>query len=176
MIIDTDFMSEDNKTFIRDYVLKGQIPFFLASSTVGTDKNYFLSHSILKRPEERTEGETFTSVFSEQFMDIFYKFIHKNNILATEIMRCCINLTFSVENNQCPIHVDHPFPHKQLIVYLNDCLDKDAHTVVLKEDEKTILHSIEPEQFKGVCFDSSPHYGIFPKKGIRLIVVYTFKT
>ena len=64
--------------------------------------------------------------------------------------------------------------NKQLIIYLNQPQDTNSKTVVLDEDKETILKEIVPEQFKGVCFETKPHYLYYPRYGYRVICVYTF--
>ena len=107
-------------------------------------------------------------------MNLLENFAKKNNIPSGEFLRCSINFTFADKNERSEIHQDHDFPHKQLIIYLNES-DKKATTVILDDDKKTVLKEIEPEQFKGVCFENKPHYLNYPKKGYRVICVYTFR-
>jgi hypothetical protein len=60
-------------------------------------------------------------------------------------------------------------------VYLNNPQDKDSKTIILNKKEDTVLKEIKPKQFRGVMFDSLPHYHIMPKKGERIVFVITFK-
>jgi hypothetical protein len=85
----------------------------------------------------------------------------------------CINLTFNNGTKKCPIHQDHEYPHKQLIIYLNDA-DIDSKTIILDKKNK-VLKKITPEKYKGVCFENLHHYMIYPKKGERVVLVTTFK-
>ena len=103
---------------------------------------------------------------------VFKSFVLKNNIEVKEVLRCAINLTFNTMEEKCPTHDDHDYPHKQFLMYLNDCFDKNAKTVILKNNEKL---EIVPEKFKAICFDSAPHYMIYPKKDIRVVLVVTFR-
>ena len=61
----------------------------------------------------------------------------------------CFNLTYANGMEKSGVHVDHKYPHKQIILYLNDC-DKDAKTVIVDDKgkdskiitpEKSILRS-----------------------------------
>jgi len=45
----------------------------------------------------------------------------------------------------------------------------------MDDSEKTILKEIEPKKFKGVYFESCPHYMIYPSQDIRVVLVYTFR-
>lgn len=175
LIEDKDFITEEQKTFIDEIILSSNFPYYLNSTTVETDNNTFLNHVVLKRPEERESGAPlFNSPYSDPIVEIFKSFIVKNKINCEELLRCAVNLTYKTHDKKCPVHTDHGYHHKQLLIYLNDCKDKEAKTVLLDNTGK-ILHKIAPEQYKGVCFNSCPHYMIFPKKDIRVVLVYTFR-
>ena len=175
IIVDENFLSEKNKKFIEETVLSNNFPFYLNNKTTRFDDNKFFSHVIIKRPEERKENESlFNSPYANEFIDIFKSFIVKNKINTEEILRGSVNLTFRTFENKCSVHEDHAYPHKQLLIYLNNCKDKEAKTVLLNNVGK-IIHKITPEQYKGVCFDSCPHYMIFPKRDIRAVMIFTFR-
>ena len=169
-IIDQDFLSKDSINFIEKTVLSSSFPYYYSPNTIHNppDNNAYMSHDILKRPEERGPGEMFNSTHGEQFLKILKEFTDKNNIDVKEALRISVNITFAGTTDRCPTHTDHPYHHQQLLVYLNDCEDKEAYTVVNDIN-------IKPERFKGVSFSSAPHYMIFPKKGARIVAVFTFR-
>lgn len=173
MIEDKNFLNNDQIKFIDNIILGSGFPYYLYDNSVDNDKNKFLCHIILIRPEEKNGSEPFyNSNFYEPVLDIFKSFVLKNNIEVKEVLRCAINLTFNTMEEKCSTHDDHDYPHKQFLMYLNDCFDKNAKTVILKNNEK---FEIVPEKFKAICFDSSPHYMIYPKKDIRVVLVVTFR-
>lgn len=175
LIEDKDFLTQEQKNFIENILLSNNFPFYINYSAVEGDGNKFFSHCLLRRPEERIKGQPlFNSSYAEQIVDIFKTFIIKNKINCEEMLRCSVNLTFKTMSKKCPVHLDHDYDHKQLLIYLNDCVDKEAKTVLLDDTGKKVLHEIIPEKFKGVCFGSCPHYMSFPKKDIRVVLVYTF--
>lgn len=175
LIEDKDFLRQEQKDFINNIFLSSNFPYYLNHRSVGEDGNKYLSHTILKRPEEREKGETFRSDYSDYAIDIFKTFVVKNRINTEELLRCNINLCFKTKDKDCPIHEDHDYKHRQLLIYLNDPMDKTAKTILLDPTAKKVLHKITPEQYKGVCFDSCPHSFHFPKKDIRVVLVYTFR-
>ena len=176
LIQDDDFLTQEQKYFIDNIVLSANFPYYLNKSSVGNDGNKYLSHSILKRPEERKNDEDmFSSPYANHAIEIFKTFIIKNKINTQELLRCTFNLCFKTNNKDCTIHTDHDYDHKQLIIYLNDPMDKTSKTVLLDNTRKKILHKLTPKQYKGVCFESCPHYFSFPKKDIRVVLVYTFR-
>lgn len=177
LIEDKNFLSKNSIYFIEKAIIYGDFPFFLHHRTTSgeKDQNHFFGHVVIKRPEEKSESDPiYNSDLAENFINIFEDFIVKHKIDCQELLRCCVNLTFNTESEKCPTHVDHWYPHKQLIVYLNDC-DKDAVTVLLDKSRKKKIAEITPEKYKGACFDSGPHYMKFPKKGIRIAIIYTFR-
>ena len=175
IIEDNNFLKLKQKKFIDEIILSDEFPYFLNTNAVRGDNNSFLSHTIIKRPEERKKDEPlYNSYFANKSIEIFKSFIVKNKINCEELLRCAVNLTYKTHDKKCPVHTDHGYPHRQLLIYLNDCKDKEAKTVLLDNTGK-ILHKIAPEQYKGVCFNSCPHYMIFPKKDIRVVLVYTFR-
>lgn len=176
LIEDDDFLRQEQKDFINKILLSPNFPYYLNLFSVDKDDdNAYLSHSILNRPEERKPGEVFKSAYADQAVDIFKTFIIKNRINTEELLRCTINLCFKTKNKTCVVHNDHDYKHKQLIIYLNDPIDKTSKTILLNEKQDKIIHRITPKQYKGVCFDSCPHYFYFPKKDIRVAIVYTFR-
>tara|TARA_Y100001937_G_scaffold73013_1_gene99277 strand:- start:754 stop:1296 length:543 start_codon:yes stop_codon:yes gene_type:complete len=177
LIEDDDFLKDEHKYFIDNIILSSQhFPYYLNTSAVGDDGNKFLSHTILRRPEERANDEQiFRSPYADHAIEIFKTFIIKHKIDTEELLRCAVNLCFKTKSKDCTIHTDHEYDHKQLIIYLNDPIDKTAKTILLDPSKKKILHKLTPKQYKGVCFDSCPHYFNFPKKDIRVVLVYTFR-
>ena len=171
-----NFLSKDSIDFIENQVLSSSFPYYFNAHTIHDppDNNAYMGHDILRRPEERNEGETFNSNYGEQFLKILKEFTDLINYNLTDIYRISVNITFAGATGNCPIHIDHPYSHHQLLVYLNDC-DPVSKTVVLSQDKSEVEHIISPKKYMGACFSSAPHYMIFPKKGARAVIVYTFK-
>jgi hypothetical protein len=176
MIEDTDFLTSIQKNYIDEVILGAHFPYYINDSAVKNDQNSYLGHQIMIRLEDRKEGDPpFNSPHHQQIVDIFESFVLKNKIICNEILRCSVNLTYKTNSDKCPIHQDHDYSHKQLLVYLNDCKDKGAKTVLMDESETKVLKEIIPEKFKGVYFESCPHYMIYPSQDIRVVLVYTFR-
>ena len=178
LIEDTNFLNKDQKDHIDNVVLGDNFPWFFQKVSVQPNKHSipkndksFLCHLVLKRPEERFKNEYFNSSESKFCVDVLNTFCKKNNITYKKILRIAYNLTFNNGFSKSDLHEDHTYTHKQLIVYLNDC-EKKLYTVI-KNKNKEI--KIEPKKFKGVCFESKPHYMFFPKKKERVILIITFR-
>ena len=175
-IEDKNFIDDEQKRIIKETLYNENMPWFL--QPYAEDKNVFapiFNHSIIRRPGVREDGEVFNSNFEHRsiFMALLTKFCKKNNYELNEILRCSINFTFDNNSEKCGIHQDHDVPYHQLLIYLNDS-DENSKTVVLDDDRKTVLKEIKPEAYKGVLFEGKPHYHYFPKKGYRIVCVYTF--
>lgn len=166
---DSNFLNSNQKKFIENVIQGEHFPFYLNKGSVIGDGNASLFHIVKKRPED---GGEWNNNVKEYFIDILNTFCTKNNIKYKQIIRCAVNLTFKNKDKKCPTHKDHTFNHKQLILYLNNPLDKKSTTILLKNNK--IYKEIKPEKFKGICFDNIEHYHYFPKKGHRLVLVYTF--
>jgi hypothetical protein len=173
LIEDKNFLKIEHIKFIENTILKSNFPFYYQNYSIPNDKNEILTHVVIKGPEYRKQNETFSdSNYLNIFIDILNTFCKKNNILVNEIYRIGVNLTFNNGVKKCQTHIDHDFPHKQLLIYLNDIKDKNSYTVLINKKK---IKKIKPVKYKGICFDNVPHYHYYPKKGARIVAVFTFK-
>lgn len=168
IIEDINFLNEEQKSKINSLFENQITPFYLSKDAAFKNDGgfHFIHHVIHRdRPNE------LNSDLKDFFVEILNSFCKKNNIKYKNIFRSAINITF---NNgavyKCPVHVDHPFKHKQLLIYLNDSI---GDTVILNKKNEPVK-IIEPLKFKGIFFESSPHFHYFPIKGIRIVSVTTF--
>ena len=169
-----DFLTDENKKFINEILLSNSFPFYRNFTlTSPEDKNIFLCHVLLVRPEERIYKDHINSLYFSETLKIILSFFNKFKIKHKEILRMSINYTYNNGVDKCPVHQDHEYPHKQIIIYLNDA-DSSSKTVILDKNDK-ILKEIIPQKNKGICFDNKPHYHFYPKKGERIILIATFK-
>ena len=184
-----NFLSPEQKKIITQVIEKSELPFYMGPAFHSL-KYPYLSHVLVKRPEDRrgdpgkrnvdditypskyTAVNQFNSIHADTFLEFLFAFCDKYEIKVNQVFRASINLSFNIGLKKCPSHVDHEFDHKQLIIYLNDC-DKSAKTVLLTDDNK-ISDTITPEKYKGVLFKTCKHYLVYPKKGCRIIAIYTF--
>jgi len=169
---DDDFLSKESKDFIDHEVLGLNFSFFHKTRIIEGDDRYngFFEHTILRAGEDN-----WNSKYHPWGEGILQDFVSKNNLTYKLIHRMSINLTYNNGMIKCPVHKDHLFPHKQLIVYLNDVQDKKAKLFILDDDEKKILKKVTPKQYRGVCFNNSHHWHYHPRFGERLAFVTTFE-
>ncbi len=170
-IIDNKFLSKKSKQAIRNIILGLNFPFYHRTKVLTNNNNYYgyLEHTILVPGEK--DWNSNAHVIGEGILNDFIK---KHKLSFKKIHRMAINLTYNNGTVKCPVHNDHEFPHKQLIVYLNPVQDISSKLVLLDKNNKE-KKSILPKQFRGVCFDSCSHYHYYPKFGERIAFVCTFE-
>ena len=176
MIIDKDFLTEQEKIIVRDTVLSSNIPWFLNDKTTVLDemtnsslidnktKEHFqFTHSL------RKELEIKSGYYDYLHDNVFVKFLQKHNMYCTRIIRAKLNFVSSIQEDvhQTP-HVDVTFPHNVFLYYIND---SDGDTILFNEKydgtkkELTIAESINPEMGKAILFDGlTYHSPTAPKK------------
>jgi hypothetical protein len=173
---DDNFLTQEQIKFIDNIFVSRQMPFYYQPDSVKGDTISFFANIIKDRPEYSQSGVEINSFeYYSLFKDILITFCTKNKINFKEILRIAVNITYNNGVEKCPVHKDHDYPHNQLLLYLNEPLDKLSRTVILDDNEQTILKEITPERFKGVCFENKPHYHHYPKIGERIVAVYTFR-
>ena len=174
MILDKNFLSKDSIDFIENYILSADCPFYMQKGIGVGDDTKNLTHVVLPRPE--TRSDTYEKhPYYDKFENILVEFCKNNNLACSEIFRISINLTYyNCERVNSVTHIDHDFEHNQLLVYLNNPLDKNCSTVLLNNNDE-IYGEVNPEKYIGLCFPKMKHYLKFPKIGERYVLVYTFR-
>ena len=124
-----------------------------------------LSHAFIKRPEQiryptvQCDGANFAH-------DVVQEILTHNDIILQCIYRLNLNMVFpQAGNQQTPVHVDHPFPHDNIIIYFSN-------------EGKTILENDEhdPKEDDVIIFPGLPHCQELPKSDMRLVLVATCLT
>ena len=132
----------------------------------GHDDYPFLSHKFLTRPLDSCLYSQVNSPHALNVSNIFKEICEHNNIKPQVIYRMNANAVYPTEKNlPSPVHVDHEFPHKNLLIYLTD--PQGGTTIVegkeyLAKEDDVIL------------FDGKPHCARPPSKDIRIVLVFTF--
>lgn len=174
-IQDDNFLNDEHKTFINDIILDDDFAWYHQNySIVKDDCDKFFTHIVVKRPEDNNGNSKINSIHYEKMIELLYAFTDKNNIKCNTLLRCGLNLTYNNGVEKCKVHRDHNFEHKQLLICLNDPIDKEAYTVILDKDKKTELKRIAPKQYQGIYYNNQPHYQFYPKSGHRVMAVFTF--
>ena len=182
-----NILNKKEKDFLKKAIVNSSsFSFYLNTSDVDSNfkfnnpkLNYFpfFTHTVLLRPEQSDNANKESRIHSNTynfFTDLFSKLSKRCKFKYEEIFRININLTFNNGKEKSHVHVDHYFPHKQLILYLHSD-DLNACTCIVNKKNKKIK-KIKPSPNKAVVFDGElDHYHIVPKKGYRVVLIYTFK-
>jgi hypothetical protein len=170
---DKNFLSQIQKQKWENLLNNFSFPFYLDDAKADFPNQYtYLSHILLHRSQDQKPFlGSFNSEHAPYFVSLLHSFCKKNNIVVAKIHRMAINLTFNLGKIKPHIHTDHEHDYYHLLIYLNDC-DPKACTIILNKKKK-IIKRIQPEKYKGVCFNKHYHYHLYPKKGCRIVAVYT---
>ena len=172
-----NILSEGEKKFLKKQVLNNfHFPFYLGKSCIVGKNDYFpfLSHKILLSPEDVKKGDNRkNSPLHHYCTNLFNTLSKRFKFEYKQLLRICINFTFNNGVKACGIHLDHPYFHKQLLIYLH-ADDKNSFTLFYDKDEKKVIKKIRPEPNTGVISHSHPHRQLTPQKGYRIVLVYTF--
>ncbi len=125
----------------------------------------YFSHKLLTRPGGGEEHlfPTIASEYLKSFADLLYSVFDLNAIEVKCIYRMSVNLVMPSTNSHSPLHVDHSFPHRNIIMYLTDA---GGDTVVNDE-----VYS--PKEDDIIMFEGE-HYHHFPMKDARIVFVATY--
>ena len=163
---------------LKELILGGDFPWFRLESTIvspdfkcdeGHEDFPFLSHRALTRPDGQPPClySQVTSQYVDYMQQVFLEIAKSNDINPQVIYRINVNATYPTKNNlPSPLHIDHYFPHKNMIIYLTDthggCTIVDGKEYNSKEDDVII--------FNGDLM----HCAKPPSKDIRVVMVVTF--
>jgi hypothetical protein len=153
---------------LREHILGENFPWY-CSSTSSTSKGImFFSHCLLRRPDTEFPSPRISSnQYYEHVVPVLRDIFNHNNILVNSIMRININCTLNVGGGMaCPLHCDHEFKHKNLLIYLND---STGPTVVINGETEKEEH-FYPKQDIIIKFEGR-HYHYQPNIGERRIVL-----
>ena len=134
--------------------------------TTGHRNFAFFSNTLLARPG--TGGLKYPIPIFEH-LDTISQMLNEiwdyNNINVNCIFRINANLVYPQTGIQAsPIHRDHDFPHKNLLIYLTDAGGK----TVCGED----VHN--PQEDDIIEFDGLEHYYYLPLEKPRVVLVVTY--
>ena len=132
----------------------------------GHQRMPFMSHNILIRPEHIGYPTKASPYFN--MVCFALKEIHEfNDVKIKGLYRINANLTFPTAPLLPSIpHVDHDFPHENVLIYLNDT---GGDTVVDGEH-------YSPHEDDVITFGGEKHYMYPPEKGGRIVIVATYET
>ena len=154
----------------RNLVLSGDFSWYYGISTDTSEVNApghihveYYGHDFVCRPEALSYSEP-VSPFINESIQVLREIIDHNNLFKSYIFtRAAANCTFPNEGAQLSHpHVDHNFPHFNLIVYLTDT---GGETFVEDEIHNPKIHDVI--LFRG------RHYMKRPTRDRRIVLVAT---
>ena len=156
----------------KNFMLSGDFPWFRMGSTAfedhqeGHEDFSFLSHRFLTRPLNSCLYTKVNSSHVDEMERVFREIAYANDIDPQVIYRMNANAVYPTENNlPSPLHVDHDFPHHNMIIYLTD--PQGGSTIV--EGKEYMANEDDV-----LIFDGKLHCARPPRKDVRIVLVITF--
>jgi len=156
----------------KNFMLSGDFPWFRMGSTAfedhqeGHEDFSFLSHRFLTRPLNSCLYTKVNSSHVDEMERVFREIAYANDIDPQVIYRMNANAVYPTENNlPSPLHVDHDFPHNNMIIYLTD--PQGGSTIV--EGKEYMANEDDV-----LIFDGKLHCARPPRKDVRIVLVITF--
>ena len=126
----------------------------------------FLSHRFLTRPLNSCLYSKVNSSHVDEMQRVFREITFANDIHPQVIYRMNANAVYPTENNlPSPLHVDHDFPHNNMVIYLTD--PQGGSTMV--EGKEYMANEDDV-----LIFDGKLHCARPPRKDVRIVLVITF--
>ena len=147
----------------KEVALSDTLPVHWQSSYTGV---FCYSHHLIARPELLYYSHP-VSTHADLFVAAIGQTLSANNLAGNgfHIIRAAINVVHPSEGNQfSEPHVDHPFPHVNLLMYFTDV---GGRTFCEKEEH-------DPQEDDIILFKGE-HYMERPKKDRRVILVSTLQ-
>lgn len=158
---------EGEKSFLG-FVKSNIFPWYHLKST---DNFTAMGHIIMMRPETQIRG-TQNSPHMPAAEELFLRICGDNYVTVEMIHRIAFNLTFADPSPHGDIHLDHLFPHKNFLLYLNEF---DGGDTYLFNENAQITETIKQQENKFVFFDGDLHaQGFCKPQQHRIIMVVTF--
>ena len=126
----------------------------------------FLSHRFLTRPLNSCLYTKVNSSHVDEMERVFREIAYANDIDPQVIYRMNANAVYPTENNlPSPLHVDHDFPHNNMVIYLTD--PQGGSTMVEGKEYMAQEDDV-------LIFDGKSHCARPPRKDVRIVLVITF--
>ena len=171
---------------VKEFALSPEFPWFYVENATPQDVSNsefqtvpFYSHVLIARPKWQGIGGNY--MFPEpqseqlgQFYPLLEEILVANEIPVTTLLRYNVNCTHPQSDDRLSVpHRDHPYPHKNIIVYL----EGEGDTVCFPDDIDAPTwanaNSFSPQQDDVVVFEGL-HCMRPPETGRRVVLVATF--
>lgn len=167
----------NNYNELKNIILGEEFPWFFMVDAVkgeyrhgqmGVNNFPFFSHVLLDRPGDNKAYAVPVSNVLPLAERVFREICEERKISYKVLYRVNANMTLPSVTGNCqpsPLHLDHSFPHKNMLVYLTDC--NGGPTMVRGQDD---YYGKEDDVyvFEGL------HQHKLPTSNRRIVLVYTF--
>ena len=125
----------------------------------------FWGHSFLQMNHYKPYPEV-SSPYIDNYQAVLAEIFNFHKIPFALVVRLCVNLVYPNPHGpqQTIPHVDHPFPHKAMMIYLTD-----AGGEFICEDEKH-----HPREDDIIVIDGEEHSFVLPQKKPRVTLIATY--
>ena len=152
----------------KNLVFDNNFSWYTNTSTLKEYGTIFYGHSLLERP--CMDGFSVSRIRSDYFddvLEILVEIAKYNNLHIHYFLRMHVNATHNYGGGfACDPHYDHIFPHKNLLIYLNQA---SGPTVVIDSENRTEEY-FHPKEDAIITFEGK-HYQYQPNVGERRIVL-----
>ncbi len=161
---------------IDDHIKDKTSPYILIKNGKQYHNVPYFTHAVLVRPFENKKYSTVNSNNISQFSKVLNEIFNYNDIELNCLFRVNVNLvTPKNEVRIIPPHCDHPWPHKNMIIYLTDAGGK---TFVETGHNTDFYEYYDPKEDDIATFSGYPEkhcaeYGVSEEKN-RVIIVATY--
>ena len=157
----------------KHFILNGDFKWIWLKETTpylnedGYDNFGFYVHPFITRPSKSTGYHSHpSSDHISTARNVILEILKNNEITPKVIYRMSANCVHPTATNRYSIpHVDHEFPHKNLLIYLTD--PQGGETVV--EGEKYL-----GKEDDVIMWEEGMHYHRPPSAGRRIVLITTF--
>lgn len=157
---------------LKETIMSPNFPWNYYGTTIQnqTDDLHLMSHCFLARPGQENPYTKSLSEHTPLAAFVCQQILGMNEIEVHMFYRIAVNLVFDTEGTSVR-HVDHEYPHENLIVYLNK-FDK-GRTLVYDNDDNE--YSVTPKEDKAVTFNGSyQHCHESSSNGRRIALIATY--
>jgi len=152
---------------LKKCILSRNFPWFYDVTTPLEEGIPFFSHTVLARPTEQLLAPKINSNYFDLAIEVLSQIIKYNNLEVNSFMRINANLVISHGGGvACDKHCDHMFPHKNLLIYLNQA---SGPTVSINSYDN-IEEYFHPKEDAIITFEGE-HYYYQPNIGEKRIVL-----
>lgn len=170
VMLETQHKLTPRQSMFVDIVLGESLPLSFQRST---DTQHAYMHVLMARHDynQQLAGPVLSPYYAEA-IDLFKDFCNVNNIECKTVLRAAFNSTGCSGDRWGGIHVDHLFPHKVFLMYLNKFDQGDTY---IFNDSDEPIYTIKAGMNRCVVWDGRRHAQGFCAIGQRrMVFVVTF--